>query len=138
MKRIIALQGKGSSGKTTTIKLLPAILEENGYTPVPGKYRSYGSDFRDIFEKSGVRIGLTSSGDTYDLVTTRLKELVADCCDICVCACRTSDRLPPGTIAATKRFPDYEPVYLNKTYADGDSARNDVNKLDAERLYRLI
>jgi thymidylate kinase len=61
MGRIIALQGKGNSGKTTTINLLPAILNRNGYRQVPGMRRNYGRDFLDVFENGTIRLGITSA-----------------------------------------------------------------------------
>jgi len=137
-KRIIALKGRGNSGKTSTIKLLPEILKENGFNQVPNKYRKFGSDFRDIFIKDGLLVGITSSGDTYDLVKQRLAELINDNCIICICACRTFDRSEKGTIAATKEFNNYETEYVNKTYENNESKQYEVNKKDAEKLMERI
>ena len=137
-KRIIALKGKGNSGKTTTIKLLPDILKENGFSQVPNKHKKFGSDFRDVFIKDGLIVGVTSSGDTYDLVTKRLSELIDDDCVICICACRTFDRSEKGTIAATKEFKEYETEYVKKTYEDDVNRQYEVNKKDAKKLMDRI
>ncbi len=45
MSRIIALKGRGNSGKTTTINLLPNILLANGYSRVAGMFQQHGGDF---------------------------------------------------------------------------------------------
>lgn len=138
MKRIIALRGKGNSGKTTTINLLPKILETNGYTRITGIYQNHGADFLDIYQKNNSKVGITSSGDTYALVKDRLDDLVIEKCDICICACRTFDRSEKGTNAATKSYPDYEVTYLDKTYAGRAEEEDRVNRKDANKLYSLI
>lgn len=138
MGKIIALKGKGSSGKTTTIKLLPEILIQNGYKQNHGKYQPYGADFKDIFIKQGIKVGITSSGDTYDLVKDRLDEFIQENCDICICACRTSDRKPLGTIAATQSFSGYTNEYIDKTYAQGEIQQKQANRADALTLFNKI
>ena len=138
MKKIIALRGKGGSGKTTTINLLPSILNNHGYSQVENMYQSHGADFLDIFEKNGIKVGITSSGDSFDLVKDRLDDLVKESCDVCICACRTFDRRPPGTNAATKRYSDYKTYYLEKEYASDSLARSKANASDAQKLYEMI
>jgi energy-coupling factor transporter ATP-binding protein EcfA2 len=136
--KIIALRGRGGSGKTTTIHMLPAILTSNGYTQVPNMYQNHGQDFLNVYEKGTTRVGLTSSGDTFDLVNDRLTGLVGHGCQICICACRTYDRIPPGTIAATQNFPKYQNEYVDKTYANGTNNQLIANQNDAATLFRRI
>lgn len=136
--KIIALKGKGDSGKSTTIKMLPNILVANGYKQVPNKYQKHGGDFLDIYDNGIKKVGITSSGDTFDLVNKRLADLVGEKCDVCICACRTFDRIPPGTIAATKNFPGYTNEYVNKTYASNASGELKANQYDANVLYSRI
>lgn len=138
MSRIIALQGRAGSGKTTTINLLPNILVAHGFRQVPGMYQPHGSDFLDVYEDGKIRVGVTSSGDTFDLVHDRLADLVTAKCDVCICACRTSDRVPPGTIAAVQSFPGYTSQFLPKTYAPLPSQEATVNAADANTLYTSI
>ena len=138
MNRIIALQGRGSSGKTTTINMLPAILRANGYRPVPGMYQPHGADFLDVYENGIIRLGVTSSGDTYDLVHDRLTDLINAGCTVCICACRTRDNVPPGTIAAVNSFPGFTPTFIQKTYATTPAQESIVNNADANTLFNTI
>lgn len=134
MSRIIALKGRGNSGKTTTIKLLPNILFAHGYSRVAGMFQQHGSDFLDIFENGKHRVGVTSSGDSYDLVHDRLTDLVNAKCDVCVCACRTSG----GTHTAIYDFTGYTSHFESKTYATSPAQEPTVNASDANKLFSLI
>lgn len=136
--KIIALQGRGNSGKTTTIKMLPDILLANGFKQVPNKMKNYGGDFLNIFQDGNKKIGITSSGDTFDLVKKRLNDLIIENCDVCICACRTADRIPPGTIAATKNFPNYTTEYVAKSYANGTTGQLQANQDDSQVLFSRI
>lgn len=138
MNKIVALQGKAHSGKTTTITLLPDILLQNGYSRLPGAYKRRGKDFLDIFVKGTKKVGVTSSGDTYDLVHARLTELVRQGCVICVCACRTADRKPPGTIAAVNSFSGYKPDLVPKTIASNPAQELSANTKDAHIVFSKI
>jgi hypothetical protein len=134
MNRIIALKGRGNSGKTTTIHLLPNLLLNSGYKRVAGMYQKHGKDFLDVFENGKQRIGITSSGDTYDLVYHRLNDLVNAKCDVCVCACRTSG----GTHTAIYKFKGYTSHFEQKTYAAYPVQESIVNATDANKIFSLI
>ena len=138
--KIIALQGKGNSGKTTTIKILHDIMLQNNYSQIPNMRQNHGNDFLDIYihPVSNLKVGITSSGDTYDLVNDRLQDLVNEKCDVCICACRTFDRKPPGTVAATKNFTGYKNIYLPKTYSATVAHEVVDNTSDANKLFNLI
>ena len=138
MKKIIALKGKGNVGKTTTIRILHNILQQNGYVLNETNITAYGGDFVAIFEKNSILIGLTSFGDTYDAVHSRLEELIAKNCEICICASRTYDRVPPGTIGAIKGFKNYSNEFIDKTVDYNLSTQNNTNNNDADRLFQLI
>jgi hypothetical protein len=104
MKKIIALRGIGDSGKTTTIWVLREILPARGYPRVPGSFVDHGKDFSEVFDWNGVLVGVTSAGDSYDLVQGRLQELIDQGCQILICACRSFDRGGHGTNAAINTF----------------------------------
>lgn len=140
MSKIIALQGPGDSGKTTTIKLLPEILERNGYKQEPGGYKLHGpnGDFSDVFKKGAIRVGVTSQGDNYKLVFSKLTRLISEFkCDICICACRTKDRKPPGSVAAVHSFPNHKPQFVKKTKANS-ADRAKVNTTDVDEIFSRI
>ena len=115
MKKIIALQGKNSKGKSTTLKIfLKEILNKYSITAVEYELKNLtqvgilNSDHLEteianenvalntnssvqnhtaIFEINSKKIGLTTYGDTQWHITHAL-----DClndCDIIICACRT-------------------------------------------------
>lgn len=134
MSRIIALKGRGNSGKTTTIHLLPDILLTNGYSRVARMYQNHGSDFLDVFENGKQRVGVTSSGDTYDLVHDRLTDLVNAKCNVCVCACRTSG----GTHTAIYDLKGYTSHFEQKTYAANPAQEPIVNATDVNKIFSLI
>lgn len=139
MGKIIALQGAGSSGKTTTIRLLPDILKKNGYSQVPGALINHGKkDFSDIFVNGTKKVGITSQGDNHKTVHDKLTRLVNAGCDVCVCACRTQDRNPPGSIAAVHSFPSHKPQFVKKTTTKNASQYLAVDKQDANIIFLLI
>jgi hypothetical protein len=138
MKRIIALQGRGDSGKSTTIGILHDLLLSGGYTQVPGAFTPHGKDFIDVLTDGKRKIGITSSGDTYDLVHDRLQELITAGCQVCICACRTADRIPPGTIAAVNSFSGYSPEFVQKTYAQNPNQEPSINASDANNVFNEI
>jgi hypothetical protein len=138
MNRIIALRGRGNSGKSTTIRLLYDLLLQNRYQLISSNFNVDGGDFISIFAKNGKLIGVTSSGDTYDLVHHRLQELINANCNLCVCACRTFDRVPPGTNAAIIEFTDYENQFIEKTVEDNEATQRTSNESDAQILFSAI
>ncbi len=139
MPKIIALKGKANSGKTTTIHLLPTVLLANGYHQVSQQPIPPAGDFEAVFENpiKKIKLGVTSRGDTHDAVHNALDAFVNAGCDTCICACRTKDRVPPGTNAAVNSFPTHPPQFVPKTLAL-IAAQPAVNANDANTLFSLI
>jgi hypothetical protein len=138
MKTIIALRGRGNSGKSETIRILHSLLLQNNYQQVRSNFTPAGGDFLTVFTKKEILIGITSSGDTYDLVHDRLQELVTSNCSICVCACRTYDRVQPGTNAAVLEFKNYVNQFVEKTIDNNVTTRLNTNTSDAQNLLSII
>ncbi|MBS1903232.1 MAG: hypothetical protein JSS75_05980 [Bacteroidetes bacterium] len=134
MNIIIALQAKANQGKSTTISLLRPMMARLGYAEI--FFQSHGKDFIAVFEHPVTkhRIGITSAGDTLDLVTKRLTELIAHGCSICVCAARTSG----GTVEAIENLSGYAHMYVPKTSAVTEEEQDAANDHDAETLLREI
>lgn len=137
MNTILALRGKGNSGKSVTIRMLHDLLLQNGYQSVRSNLRLSG-DFVAVFSKNGILIGVTSSGDTYDAVHNNLQNLINDGCEICVCTCRTFDRVPPGTNAAIIEFSTYRNQFIEKTLDNSLVTQNATNMSDVQRLLTEI
>lgn len=136
---IFALRGKGNSGKSSTIRLLHGLFVQNDYQIISTTFNPKGGDFRTVFGKKGKLIGITSSGDTFDLVHKNLEALINDGCTFCVCACRTYDRYGQGTNAAIDTFlPKYQKQYIDKTVATTAEQEQQANQNDAQTLLNIV
>jgi len=138
MKTILALRGKANTGKSTTIRILHDLLMQYDFELINSNLANTEGDFIAVFKKNGKLIGLTSSGDLYDFVHDNLVELIDDGCEICICACRTYDRVPPGTNAAVEEFTDFQHQFVDKTYDDNVLSQVNTNRNDAQNLLTLI
>ncbi|MBL0287631.1 MAG: hypothetical protein IPQ19_09580 [Bacteroidetes bacterium] len=58
-------------------------------------------------------------------------------CNICVCASRTFDRIPPGTNAIIE-FTNYSNQFVEKTVDDNDATQAATNMSDARKLLSII
>jgi hypothetical protein len=138
MNRIIALRGKGNSGKTTTIWMLHALFRQHGYIPIPDVFNGH-KDLIDILQKNGRRIGITSAGDSFTIVQDKLQFLISNGCQICICACRGFDRANNGTHAAIASFnPPYTVMYVDKTVQPEVGLQTAVNSRDATHLSGVV
>lgn len=142
IKNIIALKGKGSCGKTTSIGYLHEELLSK-YTLIETTFSKVGSDFISVFEINEVMVGISSKGDTYDDVMGDLKKLISKGCEFLICACRTYDRKNSqgeirGSNTAIDSLTDFEPIRLDKTKTNIQTNRESCNKKDADRLLQEI
>lgn len=138
MKTILALRGKANTGKSTTIRILHDLLIQYDFELINSNLANTNGDFIAVFKKNEKLIGLTSSGDLYDFVHDNLVELIDDGCELCICACRTYDRVPPGTNAAVEEFTDFQHQFVEKTYDDNALSQVSTNRNDAQNLLTLI
>ncbi len=58
MKTIVALRGKGNSGKTETIRLLHDLMRQNDYQEINSNIRIAAWDFTSVFSKKGKKLAL--------------------------------------------------------------------------------
>jgi hypothetical protein len=91
MASIFALQGLGSSGKTSTlIELLNLITAKYPRAAV----QAFHGGTRDVkvivFPVNGLKVGIESRGDPNSRLLQSLADFRNANCDIVFCACRTS------------------------------------------------
>lgn len=94
-KTIIAVYGRASEGKSTSIKLVcKKLLDEfpNAVSNIPKEEISYSGDILVIITIGSIRIGIESQGDPKSRMITQetIKYLAEEKCDIILCATRTS------------------------------------------------
>ncbi|HEY5125097.1 MAG TPA: hypothetical protein VIK14_15310 [Ignavibacteria bacterium] len=134
-KTIIALKGKGKSGKSTTLRLLSNKLEIQGFKIIIDKRKINRTDFKYVvFSKNGIRVGITSYGDLLEIIKNNLKILENLNCKILICACRSRGE----TLNFPKYFSSYRVEFIEKSITDIVSERNKLNKSDANKIYKRI
>ncbi len=88
--KILALWGKGSKGKTTTLNLLTELLSNN-FTEINNQKYPTVSKTNDncyIVTYKGKKIGITTRGDTKEVLEKDF-EWLGKCCDLYICASRS-------------------------------------------------
>jgi hypothetical protein len=93
MPSIITLQGPPDSGKSTSIGMLLKSLPQQFNTDVIlPRFRPNSIDFFTIVQINGVLVGITSYGDSYNLITQRCQPFIVANCQIIICACHLEGR----------------------------------------------
>lgn len=145
MNRIIALRGRGSIGKTTTIVRLADGLINFGWIREWRRVHGNGIDIVDLYRNSeGILLGVASAGDNYDEVAPALHRLVNAGATIMICACRTKD-MPNadgeirGTHAAMREITQ-NITFVNKTIIEqeSDSLRQQANTRDINSIMNIL
>ena len=91
--KILALWGKGSKGKTTTINLLTKLLSNNFKNIDASKYPitipvNMKKDNLYVLKYKSKKIGITTRGDNKEALEEDFKDLPNDCA-LYICATRT-------------------------------------------------
>lgn len=137
-KKIIALQGTSTKGKSTTLKLLINLLSKKHYVDIIYDTKVEQVAIVIINDK---KVGITTRGDTQYCLETDFKKLKN--CDLYVCACRskgeTLDFLDKeskdGILLLHGKW--YFSVY-NGTYKDEENMRESINIRQANSIYEQI
>lgn len=147
-KTIIALKGKGGCGKTTTIGKLHLLLIEKGFDLLETNFSVAGAnrDFHSIFIVNGIRIGISSKGDSYDDVKGDLNWLIKEKCPLLICACRTFDRKNKkgevkGSNYAIDSYAEYTSIRKRKSVSGNkhDTASTERNnEKDAKMMFEEL
>ena len=88
MAEIFALQGIGSSGKTSTLNEVFNQLKTK-YPIVPINIINNGADITVVIDINGKKVGIESQGDPNSRLQTSLPYFVSLKCDVIFCAVRT-------------------------------------------------
>lgn len=140
-KKIFVLYGAGSKGKTTTLNLLfNQICRKYSEYLIYFERNEYRADFRAVFKKDNVVIGLYSSGDNEDEVSHNLYQLDAYQCDYVFGTSRTKG----GSCVAVNRYAvlvhDSEDAieWIDKQYADNEADELEINTEDGKKLFSIF
>ncbi len=139
---LLVLKGKGNSGKTTTIKNLYLTIIQAGGEPLQilsGDPVAEAGDFTVQLRLGALVIGITSAGDTYDLVSNHLNQLLDASCDYFVCACRSFDR-GRGTNTAVNEFVQRHSIKLQIVNQERKELSDQIlyNNTQAEIMFGII
>ena len=130
---IICLQGRSSSGKTTTISMLYNQLLKNGFTIVEGGPVRPGANFSAILKRKGVLLGITSYGDMAEQIRSRLSGFQNANCNLAICACRGTG----VTLETVRNFPGCTHEFMAKTVETNQRNFFTANTHDAEGLFNM-
>ena len=145
MNRIIALRGRGSIGKTTTIVELADELINFGWNREWRTVHGNGIDIIDLYRNNeGILLGVASEGDNYDEVAPALHRLVNAGAMVMICACRTKDMpnakgIIRGTHAAMKEI-TRNITFVNKTIVEQEkeTLRQQTNTQDINSIMNIL
>jgi hypothetical protein len=138
MKKVIALRGVGSKGKSTTIRkayeLLTGKYPNASVERAPGRS---GIDVKVVVTIGEVKIGIEGRGDPGPALPESLDEYVEINCEIIVCTTRSYG----DTVIAVKSLTTrgYEVVWFEQQNAGGSqSVQTAANQTMAERIVSEI
>lgn len=113
MLKILALWGKGSKGKTTTLNMLTNLLSNNS-AKVDVQKHFIGSKTEDncyVVTYKEKKIGITTRGDTKEVLENDFKWLENYCdgknCDLYICASRSKG----STVSFIKSIASEEDIF---------------------------
>jgi len=131
-KQIIALYGRGGSGKTSTLKL---VIEAFEHTPQANVQRlKDGVDIRALIIYGGLRIGIETQGDPNSRLAESLEIFVKEGCHIIICATRTRG----NTVDLVKGYaPKYEIRWIEQSYRKTVAEQTLINAKTASEIFVL-
>jgi hypothetical protein len=135
---LIALSGKGSVGKSSTIKIVYGLLLKKYPTlTVVVEPLESRNEIRIVVRINGKRIGIESRGDTVKAVESALNIFSNSKCHIILCATRSRG----GTWDIVKEFADQNKYKFNrvdKIYEPAQVKQKGENKKCANRIFSAI
>src|SRR5438270_370149 len=90
MKKVIALRGISSKGKSQTIRqAYDLLVAKYPQARVEHLAKSWGIDIKVVLTINGVKIGIESRGDPSNRLPESLTEFAEMGCEVIICATRT-------------------------------------------------
>lgn len=136
--RIIVLQGKPNSGKTTTIWYVRDLILQNGGNSmrfnVFGEQVHYKDDFSEKIVFNNLNIGIFSMGDLSNDLSQAIYDFANKGFDLVICALS----LHGSKKRANQAINTYEAVRVDKTIENNRDLRKQVNLSDAQAIFNLI
>src|SRR5688572_25137658 len=126
MKKVVALSGTGTKGKSQTIRKAAELLSNFAGAKVEDQSRSRGADIKVVITINGIKIGVESQGDPRPgRLPESLAEFVEINCEIIVCATRSYG----GTVNAVRNLEaahGYEVVWFQQKDAGESKSKQEA------------
>lgn len=130
MKKIVALQDKGNSGKTMTVKLVFDKLKAK-YPAASVNIYKCNPDIKVVMNINGIKIGIESRGDPNSRLKKSLSFFVNEKCAIIIC----SARLRGMTVDWINEYANqYHIEYVKQTYESQSNKQSAVNNATADKM----
>lgn len=133
-RKVIALRGRGNSGKTTTMWRVHELFTGDRWEVTREIFNPDTGDFVDVLTKGKKKFGITSSGDDVTILTRQFGRMLDYNPPLVVCACRswgqTNDFIDEHSNGRT--------IYIDKTVVDNPARERAANESDAQTLYARI
>lgn len=134
MKKVIAISGKSSVGKTSSVKELYSLLKQT-YPNHSLIKEIINSDIQIIIEINQTKIGIESQGDPNCRLFKSLPLFVKHGCQIIICATRTRGKTKDAVKAL--KCEDYDVEFIEKT-ASSLNNYDEINKATAQEILSRI
>ena len=106
MKKVFALKGRRSIGKSQTIKTFVELLR----TKYPTARVEHEHRTRVVLGINGVKIGVESTGENIGRIQASFDLFASLDCEVIICATRTTGK----TVNAVNALPGYEVLWLEQ------------------------
>jgi len=116
MANLYALQGRGKTGKTSTLKEVFNQLSQKYPLAVTEVIRQT-SDIKIIMVINGIKVGIESEGDPNGRLEESLHDFVQSSCNVIFCAVRTRGM----TVDWVEQYaPTYRIQYVRQNFVETD------------------
>lgn len=110
MKKAIALRGKGTIGKSQTIRTVDELLRQKYSSAIVEHEHRTKAELRAVLSINGVKIGIESTGENIRRIKESFDLFVSLGCELIICATRTTG----NAVTAVNMLPGYEAVWFEQ------------------------